>query len=178
MGGLFSPGQGNDGGVAGPTGGLALSKLPIIGGLFPSAEDSFKQQQMQQAGREYSAYRPELAQARENVMRQKVMAMQPMNNAMGAMYGPGAQMDTSQMFQSPMSARMGGIGSSLGMPGGGGGGMGMPGMPGMGGMPNPMQSFGQAPTGQILNMIGGGNGSAAGGGKIFSGLGKGLKSIF
>ena len=116
---------GGGGGMLGGLGlDLSLNKLPIIGNFVQNPQEQFKLAQMQEAGRQYGAYRPELAQARQNIMAQKFMGLQPMNNAMGQMYGPGAMMDTRQMLQNPMSQRMMGLGNVKG-PGqgkGGGGG--------------------------------------------------------
>lgn len=124
-GGLFGGGGGGGGGMLGGLGlDLSLNKLPIIGNFVQNPQEQFKLAQMQEQGRQYGAYRPELAQARLNVMRQRSLGMQPMNNAMAQMYGPGAQMNTAGMFQNPMSQRMMGLGNVKppGMGQGGGGG--------------------------------------------------------
>lgn len=112
MGSLLS-GGGGSGGLLGNLGfSVGAHELPIVGGLFANPDEQYKQQQMNQAHQAYTAYRPEAAQARMNAMRQAGSMMQPANNALAAMYGPGATAAMPTM--NPMSPRMMGLGGPQG----------------------------------------------------------------
>lgn len=54
----------------------------------------------------YQAYRPEYTQARLNLGRQQASMFNPMNAALGMMYGPAAQFDIGAAMVNPMSQRM------------------------------------------------------------------------
>lgn len=70
--------------------GMDMHRIPIVGNMFQNPYDMFKQQQMQNAAGAYSMYRPEAAQAWMNAQNQQSAQLQPMNNALAAMYGAGA----------------------------------------------------------------------------------------
>lgn len=70
--------------------GLDMHRIPIIGNMFQNPYDQFKQQQMQNASAAYSMYRPEAAQSWMNAQNMQSQNLQPMNNALAAMYGSGA----------------------------------------------------------------------------------------
>lgn len=101
-------GGGGLGGGMGPMGAIGMDfgmhELPIVGGLFRNPQEEFKAQQMNTAARTMAAARPEMTQARLNSLRQASAAMQPVNNALATMYGPGATQAGS--YQNPMSRTM------------------------------------------------------------------------
>lgn len=70
--------------------GLDMHRIPIIGNMFQNPYDMFKQQQMQNAAGAYSMYRPEAAQGFANAANAQSQNLQPMNNALAAMYGSDA----------------------------------------------------------------------------------------
>lgn len=111
LGGLFGGGGGGGGGgLSGLFGNLGvgfnMSDIPVAGNLFADPREQFAQEQMQRGLENVSAYRPEAAQARMNAMRQATSVLAPVNNMLGAMYGPGAQMDLTQVYQNPMGPGM------------------------------------------------------------------------
>lgn len=74
--------------------------------------DKFKMIQMHLGALGAQAYRPELAQSRVNSLGNQLAAYGPMNNMLGAMYGPQAKMDLGgPMSQSPLTALQMGIGA-------------------------------------------------------------------
>jgi hypothetical protein len=81
------------------------------GQLAAADPNSYKTLQMHLAALGANAYRPEMAQARAGALENTLSAYTPMNNVMGAMYGPGAQMDFHKMSQSPLSQAMMQIGA-------------------------------------------------------------------
>lgn len=70
--------------------GMDMHRIPIVGNMFQNPYDQFKQQQMQNAAGAYSMYRPEAMQGWMNAQNQQSAQLQPMNNALAAMYGTGA----------------------------------------------------------------------------------------
>lgn len=143
---MLGGGQGGPMGMMGMD--VSMHKMPLIGAFFQNPQEQFKQEQFHQAGQSYGAYRPEVAQARMNALRNASSAFQGANDALATMYGRGASVNPAQMFRSPMSPTMmtqgqsvtqdpGGFGASAANMFGGNqammGGMLPGGMPGMGG---------------------------------------------
>lgn len=146
-------GMGGDGGAMGMPGGgplgamgmdLSLHKMPVIGGFFQNPAEIHKQQQFHDAGRAYSAYRPESAQAHMNALGNRLSTYQGAANVLAAING-GQSPDMSALMRQPMGPSMMQQGitqdaSQTGGPGflgsGGLGGMlgGMGGMGGLGGL--------------------------------------------
>lgn len=95
-------------GIGGSMGSLGLDfgmhKMPVVGNFVQNPDELHKQEQLQRAGAAYNAYRPEAQQAQMNALRSTMAAYQPVNNALGQMYGPGAQM--SGDVYAPMSPSM------------------------------------------------------------------------
>jgi hypothetical protein len=91
---------------------FGLEKIPVVGNFFKNPNEQHMQDQFAQAANAYGAYRPEAAQARMNALGQQQSAFRPMNAAMGQMYGPGAQQDTTDMLKNPMSERMMNMGNT------------------------------------------------------------------
>lgn len=121
-GGVGASRMGGGGGAFGGTGfELNMHEQPIAGQFFSDPNEEFKLQQMQNAGAAYGAYRPEVAQARMNGMRNSMSAYQPANNALAQMYGQGASVDPSQMQQNPMGPSMMQQGQPVNPSGDGGG---------------------------------------------------------
>jgi hypothetical protein len=87
MGGPLSSGRMS---VPGTGMGMDMHRIPIIGNMFDNPYDKFKQQQMQNAAQAYSMYRPEAMQGAMNAMNMQSSSLQPVNNALAAMYGSGA----------------------------------------------------------------------------------------
>ena len=83
-----------------------------MGQFFQNPYALQKQQAMGDVGQQLQAYRPEFQQAQMNAMRQQMAMMQPMQNALGSMYGPAAQFDLEQGVQNPFSERPQQIGRS------------------------------------------------------------------
>jgi|GEM_PF-5081953 len=88
--------------------GMGLHNVPLVGGLFENPEEENLQQSMEQARQAYAQYRPMAEQARLNALAQTASLFQPVNRALGEMYGPGAQM--SMPVQSPLPEGMTGVG--------------------------------------------------------------------
>jgi len=91
---------------------FAPYNIPVVGNFFTNPQEQFQQAQLQEAGRQYGAMRPEAQNAQMNALRQSQSLYAPTNNALGEMYGPGAQMDMQAASQNPMSDR----GMQLGNP--------------------------------------------------------------
>lgn len=84
-----------------------FNSLPIAGGFLSSiwgdpAEEA-NAAAMAEAVRSYKEYRPENINARMNAFHSMSNVFSPMNNLMGQMYGPGAQIDMSKVVQNPFS---------------------------------------------------------------------------
>ena len=132
---------------------IAPYKMPVIGGFFQDPNELFQKQQSHQMAKAFQGYRPELVQARLNMMRAGLSPYQGANNMLSSMMGGSGGIDPSQLYASPLSPRAlelgapkdmgperGGRGNSGGLLGGllGGGGGGLLGglgglIPGMGG---------------------------------------------
>lgn len=74
--------------------------LPMVG-LQKSPEEQALLDQMRRTSTDYEQYRPQVAQARMNALRQGFELMSPYTRAMEQMYGPVAAADYSQL-SSPM----------------------------------------------------------------------------
>lgn len=70
--------------------------LPALG-LKKSPEEQALLDQMRRTATDYEQYRPQVAQARMNALRQGFELMSPYTRAMEQMYGPGAAADYSQL---------------------------------------------------------------------------------
>jgi hypothetical protein len=151
IGGGGMPGMGGGGPLGAMGMDMSMHKMPIIGGFFQNPAELHKQEQFSRAGQAYSAYRPEMAQARMNALGNAMSAYQPAMNTLAAMnggkaaapqmgnpMGPSMMQQGSSMTPGPMAAKgqmvppgiMGDLGMSGGLPGGMAG---MGPMPGMGG---------------------------------------------
>lgn len=169
---------GGGGGVMSLNGGINMSQIPFIGGLFPNPNEAAMQQAIQNAGGQFAAYRPQLAQAYQNLAGDQLAALQGPQNALMQMYGgkppPGPSISNPSPGGPPSTSTPPPSGGSLGgliggMVGGGGqggsqgaGGLGglFGGLPGLGGG-NPMSGlpgFGNGQSGGPLGGILGGMG--------------------
>lgn len=119
-----------------------LHQLPLVGSFFENPNEAFKQQQFQQAAGAYGAYRPEVAQARMNALRNSTSAFQGANDLLATMTGGKMSgVNPEQLHRNPMGPTMMTQGQNVAAqaPQGGGGlgalfgGMGGGMMPGMGG---------------------------------------------
>lgn len=97
-----------------------IHEAPLIGQFFDNPNETQKLQSMQQAAEVYHAMRPELQQAQLNALRQQMSLMGPVQNALGQMYGPGAQFSLDQAMQNPISDRMTRMGAPVPWDEGGG----------------------------------------------------------
>lgn len=160
---LGSGGQGAGGGggiLSNNGGGMQLYNMPFIGGLFPNPNEQAKLQAIKQVGQNYGAYRPEMAQAYQNMIGSQLGALQPAQGALMQMYGgkppPGPTISNPSPGGSPLPPPQPSSGGSPGgSSGGSGGGLGslfggLPGMGGMGGLP------GMSGIGGLGGMLGGG----------------------
>lgn len=85
---------------------FGMYKMPVIGGFFQDPNQIHQQQQFHQMGQNYSAYRPEQAQARMNEIRNRLGAFQGANDTLGAMMGrPGMNMGET-LQNNPMGPSM------------------------------------------------------------------------
>ena len=86
------------------------NELPVVGGLaggiFGNPEEEAHEAALQKARGEMLAYRPDAMNARMNAMGSMSHAFDPMNNMMGQMYGPQAQMDMNKTIQNPFPQAM------------------------------------------------------------------------
>lgn len=84
-----------------------LNSLPIAGGifegLFGSPEQEAHARELARVKAAYEAYRPEMQANRFGAMQNQSAAFGPMQQLMGQMYGPGAQMDFSKIVQNPFA---------------------------------------------------------------------------
>lgn len=91
LGGLFGGGGGGFNGTSfiGDSGGVNLSGLPFVGGLFPNAAQQQQRQAMADAASAYGAMRPGVAQGFGNIWSGVQQAYTPAERALQAMYGGG-----------------------------------------------------------------------------------------
>lgn len=176
-GGNLVSGQGAEGGLlgGGPSGGgavggvmgdaglsLQMHKVPIVGPLlFRNPNEEFMKQQMHQAALSQMARRPMMADAYMNALRQSTSAMQPVNNMLGGMYGAGAMMDPSQLYQNPIPPQ------AYANPQFGAG------PPPSGVQPGPLATGSGGPLGGLLP----GGGGGGGGGGFLGGIGGALSNV-
>lgn len=147
----FLGGQaGGGGGIMSGSGGLNMSQIPFIGGMFPNPNEAAMQQAIQQSQNDLSAYRPQMAQAYQNLAGNQLASYQPAQGALMQMYGgsipqgptianpsPGGMPPGQSSPQQPPSGGSSSSGDPLsglmgGLPGLGGGGL--PGLGGAGGL--------------------------------------------
>lgn len=90
----------------GGDGDMSWGDVPYIGSwLGPSRADVAMDKKiagMKEAAQHYAAYRPIANQQRMNALNKMGHLFEPVNNALGQMYGPQAQFDLSSMGESPM----------------------------------------------------------------------------
>lgn len=159
--------------------GMDMHRIPIVGNMFQNPYDQFKQQQMQNAAGAYSMYRPEAMQGWMNAQNQQSAQLQPMNNALAAMYGTGATQgfEAQNPFGPTAFTRGAAVGTDPSMPQPPGAAP-PPGQPG--GHPAAGGTQGAGETAldmlrQVPGFIGGGFGQGADGARQgFSSFGSGL----
>jgi hypothetical protein len=119
-----------------------LSATPTQSEMAINRADTQKRRDMHAAAQAYSNYRPEVMQARNNAMKNRMSAYQGANNALGAMYGgQGVTPQTGLPF-SPNATGIGSIqGDNHNL---GADGLGQFGFAGMGD-PSQIQQAGHAP---------------------------------
>lgn len=88
---------------------MAWADIPIIGPIFGETTEQKatkdKIGRMEHASNDYAAYRDINARQRLNAMGNIAGMFQPANNALGQMYGQGAQVDLSLMNRDPRVAQ-------------------------------------------------------------------------
>lgn len=173
--------------------GIDLHRIPIVGNMFQNPYDQFKQQQMQNAAAAYSMYRPEAQQAWMNAQNMQASQLQPMNNALAAMYGTGATQgfEAQNPFGVTAFQRGAAVGTNPSMPTPGGPPNAQDLAPGGGGVhgagDTAMDLLGQVPgffsgaAGQLNNSVTGGAQGAMNGfsqiGQGFGGFGSGVYDL-
>ncbi|RMG11330.1 MAG: hypothetical protein D6731_15735 [Planctomycetota bacterium] len=80
-------------------------KAPFVGQFFENPQEAAMRRHMIEGAQSLSAYRPVQYQARMNALQQAMSLFNPVNNALGQMYGPGAMMNMGQAAQSPLDPR-------------------------------------------------------------------------
>jgi hypothetical protein len=88
-------------------------KFPVIGSWFLNPKEEAKKQAMSQAAQAYQAYRPEMLQAQQNALRQQMALFQPLNRAIGQMYGAGSAPDLWAATQNPLGPSMQQVGRPM-----------------------------------------------------------------
>jgi hypothetical protein len=84
---------------------IAPYKMPVIGGFFQDPNELFQKEQSHQMAKAFHGYRPELVQARLNMIRAGLSPYQGANNMLSSMMGGTGGLDPNQLYQSPLSAR-------------------------------------------------------------------------
>jgi hypothetical protein len=83
------------------------NEIPVVGGLagaiFGNPEEKAHEKALRDATQQMFAYRPELMDARMNVIGNMSHAFEPMNNIMGQAYGPQAQFNMQSMVKNPFT---------------------------------------------------------------------------
>lgn len=192
--GFGSSGNGGNGGFNGTSfigdqGGVNLSGLPFVGGLFPNAAQQMQRQMMANAANTLGAMQPGIAQGFQNIFNGTQQAYGPAQRALAMMYGgapasaPSGDMGSlAGKFAAGGAAPSGGGGQSpgsalsqangmLGIGGGGGGGGFMGSLTGLlgatplggGGPLGGLMGGGGGGLGGILGGLGGGGGGPLGG---------------
>ena len=86
---------------------IQMHRIPIIGSFFGNPMEQHQLQQMDMAGRTYGAYRPEMAQAQMNALRNLGSMYQGTNNLLAtATGGMGGGVNMGQAYQNPMGPTM------------------------------------------------------------------------
>lgn len=75
------------GGIIGDNGGVNMSQIPFIGGMMPNPNEKAMREALQRAQVAYGDHRGQSAQAYQNMLGQVLNSYQPVQNALGAMYG-------------------------------------------------------------------------------------------
>ena len=102
--------MGNGGAAGQVTGSMGLDfgmhDMPLIGNFFQNPDEQHQAQQFHTAALNNAAYRPELANAYMNALRNRSSLYQGLNDSLEEWYGPQAGVNVSQMYANPMSPRM------------------------------------------------------------------------
>ena len=136
---------------------IAPYKMPLVGGFFQDPNELHQKQQSHQMAKAFQGYRPELVQARLNMMRAGLSPYQGANDMLSSMMGGSGGVDPSAMYASPLgpgAMQLGAprdMGPQRGAPTGGGGLLGglLGGSGGLGGM------LGGGGDGGPMGMLGG-----------------------
>jgi hypothetical protein len=91
-----------------------LNQMPLIGGKFADPAVDAKKRGNHALAQAYHAYRPEAADSRMRALNNQLTAFQPVNQALGSMYGPDMQFDSAQAMQSPLTNRQMNLGAPTG----------------------------------------------------------------
>lgn len=96
---------------------LKPHQIPLVGPLlFRNKANEAQVGQLRRAGQTAQAYRPEVAQARLNALRQTTGLMQPLNDLMAESWGAGAQMPFQDSYANPFGPSAMSIGGTGGGP--------------------------------------------------------------
>lgn len=87
--------------IGGPIAPLASAGADLFSSNIENKGSEQLQELMGQVAGQYEAYRPQQAAARQQAYQQQMSLMGPYNNALRAMYGPGAAYDFSEVFKNP-----------------------------------------------------------------------------
>ncbi len=99
-----------------------FTQIPFIGpwlqnlGLASNPYEDKLAADMKEVQGLYAQYRPMAAQARTAGLQQQLGAYQPLNNALGAVYGPQYQFDLNALGQNPMPPGQLMLGQDFGQP--------------------------------------------------------------
>ena len=77
-------------------------KAPLLGQFFDNPNEIAMKKRMLEGSEALAAYRPVQQQARMNALQQSMSLFNPVNSALGQMYGPGAQFDLNAASQNPL----------------------------------------------------------------------------
>lgn len=131
LGGMGAGGPAGLTGGGGPLGMLGMDiapyKMPIIGSFFQDPNELHMKQQLHQMSKAFAGFRPELVQARMNMIGAAQAPFQGANDMLSSMMGGSGGVDTSQMMTNPYSERAMQLGApsemgpQRGAPGGSGG---------------------------------------------------------
>jgi len=80
--------------------------MPVFGGFLGDPKADAMAAQMAKAAELQAAYRPMWQDAQNQSLNNQLAMYQPANNALGEMYGPGAQVDLQQAGQQVMDPAM------------------------------------------------------------------------
>lgn len=91
LGGLPGIGGAGNGGTLIGQGGINLSGIPFIGGMFPNPNEAANRDAMAAAGQAYGNMRPQMAQGYQNIASQFQNQLAPVHQALDNMYGQHGQ---------------------------------------------------------------------------------------